>query len=985
MCVGENCAPQAARYITSQLTALYDNAVECVQTHGNSARAEEHFRYSHALADFVYEAFSEVKSQSGYLAMFHAIFDRPEIEFICGHDVLLKLKIREGKYHFDYSKTSEFVSVSSERFKVVTDAEFTFRVSYDLKEVEVAGSKIGQAMLLNLTESRILSMPSESEEGRRALGFYMRKYLEFLTKAGCYVFFSIPYFSDSRYRLTVDFSSWNTTATCEEIHNVAVTDINAQIWSSWMKDAMVVEQESTEEITSMAVCRGTSIEQEVTTHFDAKLSAMTVKGVCSEEAVVEITIDEITVVREDSEGTTTETYNNCEVAILASVVCEQGPNADSTILQADLSDVQICKDLCVINGVEEEDREHVEQVLETFADHFVETISEDKRLVLYDSQASAATKSVETREEILSDVVTASDVSEIEHIDLEDTEEVTQDEQVNVANGAARSAITVWEESTKKTEMHSFDQIVAISQSSVNAHFEELRESAITASTASTEVWSTPLAEWQYEESFQATFKALTVRLLSDSKAIIWVHLAEGFFKLLKNGSPSNQGAKCTFEDWRLAFEVDVRMKSHSEMELLAEWAEVAESAAFRQFGGRDDCDLRHVYLDITTAQFIHEWSRFDYTMRQREARPLERVAAILHYVRDEYLQVLLEWGLTIIHTVPVWTSTDTLPSSFALTDAALYVYSEVNVDRSNCLKVSGGAEPVIMILGMCLFRALPATSLEYSAGWVARERKDASYGTVSISREVFLEHAILSRLARVSAAFTVIPLFSPVEDDGTWTLEVTTWAQDKRKKNRPCQWRLEKQAEDGTWVYKWDHRVTFTYEAETCGILDGAFAVSSRTCHYVELPTNDGSGTVTIKFWGQIALQASYRSEVSGSSVESSAKWDIAFLLASSEEGLKVSVSGVPSLSFVKTENEGDLALIKLPDPQSALMSQLPPTLELDDVLEELQNFEGGWKFCFPNTGSAHFANPTTNAHGDLLLEMRQAHAAIAEVAFEG
>ena len=38
--------------------------------------------------------------------MFHATFGKPEIEFICNHDAILRLKIKKGYYRLDYSKSS---------------------------------------------------------------------------------------------------------------------------------------------------------------------------------------------------------------------------------------------------------------------------------------------------------------------------------------------------------------------------------------------------------------------------------------------------------------------------------------------------------------------------------------------------------------------------------------------------------------------------------------------------------------------------------------------------------------------------------------------------------------------------------------------------------------------------------------------------------------------------------------------------------------
>ena len=44
MCVGENNAIQSVNYLNAQLTALYQNALECLRSHHNAHNLEDHFR-----------------------------------------------------------------------------------------------------------------------------------------------------------------------------------------------------------------------------------------------------------------------------------------------------------------------------------------------------------------------------------------------------------------------------------------------------------------------------------------------------------------------------------------------------------------------------------------------------------------------------------------------------------------------------------------------------------------------------------------------------------------------------------------------------------------------------------------------------------------------------------------------------------------------------------------------------------------------------
>ena len=104
--------------------------------------------------------------------------------------------------------------------------------------------------------------------------------------------------------------------------------------------------------------------------------------------------------------------------------------------------------------------------------------------------------------------------------------------------GRISSRTAAWREITQHSEMYGFDQITAISQSAVNSHFRAA--SRVTTQRDTRAIASgTLLSSWRYEEFFQGTFKPLTVRLRSDGRAIVFIHLQEGFLHALKNWVPS--------------------------------------------------------------------------------------------------------------------------------------------------------------------------------------------------------------------------------------------------------------------------------------------------------------------------------------------------------------------------------------------------------------------------------------------------------------
>ena len=83
-----------------------------------------------------------------------------------------------------------------------------------------------------------------------------------------------------------------------------------------------------------------------------------------------------------------------------------------------------------------------------------------------------------------------------------------------------------WKEITTKTDMFGFDQVIAVSQESIEEHFRVLFRTY------------KDLENWSHLNFFNATFGGITVRLLSNERAIIWVDIKDGRFKTLLDWAP---------------------------------------------------------------------------------------------------------------------------------------------------------------------------------------------------------------------------------------------------------------------------------------------------------------------------------------------------------------------------------------------------------------------------------------------------------------
>lgn len=253
----------------------------------------------------------------------------------------------------------------------------------------------------------------------------------------------------------------------------------------------------------------------------------------------------------------------------------------------------------------------------------------------------------------------------------------------------------------------------------------------------------------------------------------------------------------------------------------------------------------------------------------------------MVYYLRTQYFPALMDRGVHILHTVPVWTSEKDCPT-YAFTDVAFHIYSSATISRQSLTSVTDILEPAIIVLGMTNFHRMLHRRLAYSADWVIRANKGATYGTLALSREVFLERAILKSLSGINAMTTVIPLVSPVDENGTWSPRLSTWALDEQHKSQECRWISQTPDADGRLKYEWNHHVDFKYEHKGSGVVMGAHAVACEsqleylliqlyanrhgdigtTNNRLQLPPATRSGRFEIKISGKVLLNVSFASE---------------------------------------------------------------------------------------------------------------------------
>lgn len=105
MCL-DNRAEVSGHYINSQLRSLWENSQACVKKHGDGLKpTKSEVEYGTALSEFYFGKHNRFHpSKDDY--SFYASFGCPRVEFVCNHEAILYLELRNGHYNVDLTKAT---------------------------------------------------------------------------------------------------------------------------------------------------------------------------------------------------------------------------------------------------------------------------------------------------------------------------------------------------------------------------------------------------------------------------------------------------------------------------------------------------------------------------------------------------------------------------------------------------------------------------------------------------------------------------------------------------------------------------------------------------------------------------------------------------------------------------------------------------------------------------------------------------------------
>ncbi|KAG8800448.1 hypothetical protein FRC16_002842 [Serendipita sp. 398] len=808
MCHDGNSAGASQRYLNAQITALYQTAYECVQSCSGEldfkSASYDRSKYTRSLAQYHFVGPKPRKVFSTAELFFSAQFDQPRLTFICNHEAIFYLHVREGHYNLDYQKANVAgYRVEAHKNRALKDITVAFRMKFSRTGIKGSSSKIGngsnhliQLMILDFGSAKLQSFrPTLAHEDTEALTFYLRNYLQFLENGGSHTLFDIPDFDDDK-------------ETPEEFHNWQI--------------AFIVD--------------------------------------VSEE--------------KECDGAVTRLVMNLETA-------------------------RFSHHFSVITETSEVALGYFYQIVHFLSVDYLDVITQYKmhRVWHHDTRVITVTHTAAPIQE-------SSDENE-EMIDEEGSawKYTATDKKWQRRHGQ----LTLWHERIEKTTMFGYDQVLAISEESINQMFFSLW------SRASKSEFDGALAKWS-KEIFSASFEAIRVRLLSNGKAIVWIGIHDGQLRVKsesdkkswwqrhswKPAKPTDKTETHEFSDLSLAFEVNIKMEEQHSMTLSESWfSRFHLTHLFQAHADAPERLFKHLLFDFANATFRSELSNVDCLCEGKGRQVVDKLETAICYTRNGKSQSSL--GTVCL-------------SKAAFLEGCLLK----NLERVNAT----------------------TTIVPNFAGVID--------GQWNFDLTTWATHAFRKNRA---CKWKVV--------------ECCQHGEKECKGAKGCAGEAH-----GSLQYIWEHRDGWSHEHEGTSHdeNDGQYSIDCRTRNRLTIPTTYRPGALEIKMKGESILTVAGKDECNEWSKQSTATWEASICIYSRPGGLAVQVTGSPKPRFAEAVCSGacniDITKVHSQNlPQTVDFEDL-----LTDLRTTLQ---GTWEYSAPGHLAYGITNPVFTVTGDLVCQL--------------
>ncbi|EKM54053.1 uncharacterized protein PHACADRAFT_209879, partial [Phanerochaete carnosa HHB-10118-sp] len=951
----DNDVSRIITFLNAQVGALWKKAFD--YTTEKYARYIQHQNYRYMIALAKYSLGSQNDHPYGFTEnqRFDIQLKAPRIGFICNHTAMVELNVIKAQYALDRPRLSHEPPVASRTDEEMSDIKVTFRMSFQMSDVMVEDKdkkpRPAKRFDLDYKHAKLVQISLPVSRGREAFEAYLQGYLSFLQTAGHATFFCPAAFSDENQPIPVDFSRASLTSpTGTGVQTVPVEEINRFLCTSWLMASTMPRSQPGKPVDrvalSLAEARSKVVLGGKDVHFGMVFGPpeVEVAAVCDDEAILYFDIAEALFYKTgEHQSHPFKVFCDWKVAVLMNIEREQ--TSDSNVIKYIVNPrgSHFMPQLSQLAGCLESDQEAVQcrdRIIEFICGEYLNILEKAGYLVILHHDLRWA----ETKHR-------PSDISDPTTISPSDSREAPAT-NATTSSSSVVPGPTTWQDLSQRVDMAGFDQVFALSETSINDRFQShwARSQADVAGDRF-------LTEWHHDDHFSAIFGPLELQLTSERKAILRVKLVKGSLKPIRGRSFHSRNVdQFHFSDWSVAFSVDLDLCDHASLPGVdPEWR--SDFARSHPLSSRRDVTFNHVYLDLQHAEFDLEHSSFKDLCTADDKRSIDKAQAAVVYLRDHYFKRLASTGRHILSTVPVW---DASSHAFSrgLTSVSFYTNSErARFDASTSL--ANVSEPVVLVVGMNNSKTFPVPIPQRWDTWVSNN-PSPSHGMLALSADSFLHASLLPILSEVNAMTRIEPTPSVVERS-PWELYLTSWNNHSQRVVGDCAFvPSPSDGAGGPVRYHWKSSRKFTIGRD-----ESRFGLS-RTENCLELPTTSSPNGLKIALYGTVCLELV---ETGWRSV-AYAHWRTVVKVLFEDCQPRVTTVTYPT-EFTETESEGRPSSLRSFNPQEMLRRALPKTMDVGGLEQGLRPLVTVLQACRTGHPGCHFVDPVFNRKGDLLFRI--------------
>ncbi|GJE96735.1 hypothetical protein PsYK624_129410 [Phanerochaete sordida] len=928
MSIDTNDAPRIVQYLNAQLQAVWKKARDAARRLG---RGTIPLKSRQAIAPVTYSLEEQVGDNTGATGQqkFEIQLDSPKLDLVCKHSAVLKLNVTKACFTHADSRSEE----------VIPKSEITFKMGYQMKDVVVEGKR-ARTFDLDYPNARLVHISPPVERGLETFEMHLRRYLSFLHSGKHSTLFCPVAPNDESRSSVVDFMrSSSTPPAAVSVHGMPMDHINRTICKSWLMTSTMPRFQDGKAIDSTTLSlrtwKGTTAIEGKEVLYNMTFGAPELVAPCEREAGIIIYFDiaEVTFYK-DRESAPFEIFCDWTVAVLMDAKREDKEGDSGIKCTLDIKTCHFMPQLSLFPGCLPTDNEAIEckaRIIDIICGEYLRALERAGHLAFNHSALCCADPKPNG--------FVSEDISTVPR--LRDTQQLP-------ARPLTPAAAIPWRELSQRTDMAGFDQVNALTETSINERLDSLWQQPHAGPDAENEGFP---VDWSHSELFSATFGAPIVQLVQERKAVLRIPLKSGSVMPIRSQMVASRNVdRFHFADWTVGFTVDLKLCDHAAVPGVdAKWRSNFASS----HSTWNDVSFNHLYMDLQHADFNLDCSDFAGLSTANDKGSIDKAHAAVIYVRDHYLKDLASAGYHILASIPVSRAPSKHPG--VLTSATFFVDAK---DAPNVpFDENSLSESSVQIAGMHLGKPLPSPLPHHLGTWVTNI-PTPSQGTLALSASSFLHAYLLPALSEVNARTRV----EPVSQDASG-VTLVRWCHHPRRVTGDCRFKpvVSPISSEEPLQFRWSMGRRFNMEK------DESCFVRTETENYVDFPTTPNLDDLDIVLWGSVNLELADK----GWNSKASAKWETLVKVKFEGDRLHVSTDPRPIVYSTASPHGQPQTVVAHDSTKDLLKKVLQDSVQIRGLEQAFQPLEAALKAYSADHPGCHFVDPVFNHQGDLLVQI--------------